>query len=124
LATCTSVWSPTPQPAFCLAGSRYLDLRVAYSPAQGGYYFTHCLTSVASVPQQLQSLSAYIASTYAASVTRPNGQAPEEVRLARVLEGGWMFVTASLLYSSIGVIHGAPVWCWQVQLSATRWLLL
>ncbi|GAB4817040.1 hypothetical protein N2152v2_004086 [Parachlorella kessleri] len=66
-------------PGQVAAGSRYLDLRVAYSPAQGGYYFTHCLTSVNSVPQQLQSLSAYLASTYAPSVTRPNGHTPKEV---------------------------------------------
>ncbi len=72
----------------CLAGSRYLDLRVAYSPAQGGYYFTHCLTSVNSVPQQLQSLSAYLASTYAPSVTRPNGQTPKEVGLSSLFCGG------------------------------------
>ena len=62
------------------AGARYLDLRIAYSPAQVGYYFTHCLTSKATVAQQLQALSAFMAANYDASVVRPNGQKPQEVR--------------------------------------------
>lgn len=42
-----------------------------------------------TVQQQMSAISAYLASTYAASATRPNGQAPKEVGARALGELHW-----------------------------------